>query len=132
MTLGAVRIGAGVLAAFVAITAIGGGIALTAGLESARFGPEHLQGTPFRSYVVPGLLLATVVGGSAAIALVAILRDSQEGGVASLLAGALLGAWIVAEIATLNQDVPWTATEAVYLVLAVGMMTLGGLLWAMA
>ena len=54
---------------FVALTAIGGGIALFTGLESdERIPPEWLDGTPFKSYVIPGLILAVVVGGSAAIA----------------------------------------------------------------
>jgi len=50
----------------VALTAVGGGIALSTGLEGDRCPPELLNRTPFTSYVVPGILLAGIVGGSAA------------------------------------------------------------------
>lgn len=56
------------LDAFVALTALGGGVALVAGLEEGRFPLEWLRGTPFTSYTLPGLLLAALVGGSAAVA----------------------------------------------------------------
>lgn len=40
-----------VVDAFVALTAVGGGIALVDGLERGRFSLEMLRGTPFGSYV---------------------------------------------------------------------------------
>jgi hypothetical protein len=49
---------------FVALTALGGGIALATGLEADRFPLDWLRGTPFRNYVIPGLILAGVVGGA--------------------------------------------------------------------
>ena len=51
-----------ILAGFVALTAIGGGIALAAGLEGERFPAEWLEGSPFEDYRVPGLILAGVGG----------------------------------------------------------------------
>ncbi len=50
-----IRAGLLSLDGFTALTAVGGGLALATGLEGNRFPAELLRGTPFRSYVVPGL-----------------------------------------------------------------------------
>ena len=73
--------------AFTAVTAVGGGAALAAGLERDRFPTSWLDGTPFRSYVAPGLLLAGAVGGTAAAATVASVGSPRAGGRASMVAG---------------------------------------------
>jgi hypothetical protein len=54
------------------VTAVGGGTALATGLESDRFPAEMLRGTQFGSYVIPGLILAGVVGGG--------IRGTSENG----------------------------------------------------
>jgi hypothetical protein len=66
----AIRIVLVVVDAAVGLTAIGGGIALAAGLEGERYPVEWLTGTPFSSYLIPGLILsvAVAVAGSAAAA----------------------------------------------------------------
>jgi len=68
-----VRIVIGVPAAFNALSAIGGGIALLAGTSKdgvlieaggqARFPLEWLQDTPFSDYTIPALILTIGVGG---------------------------------------------------------------------
>jgi hypothetical protein len=108
------RVALAVVDGFVALTAIGGGLALVMGLEAERFGPEWLEGTTFRSYLVPGLLLSLAVGGSAAVAAVATIVG-WHGGLLSALAGLVLVGWIVGEVAILNQPAP-TRTEGVYFV----------------
>jgi hypothetical protein len=62
-----------------ALTAAGGGLALATGMEGTRFPVELLSGTPFASYLVPGLILAIVVGGSAAVATGAAVRSQRLG-----------------------------------------------------
>jgi hypothetical protein len=112
--------------AFAAITAIGGGIALAAGLERDRFPATWLTGTPFRSYVGPGLLLAGVVGGGAAAATVASIRSPRASGPASVLAGAVLASWILGEVVLLAKDeAVISPTEALYLGVAIAMTGLG-------
>jgi hypothetical protein len=64
-----------------------------------------LRGTPFHSYLIPGLLLAVVVGGSAAVATVLTLRRSGLAGSASVVAGIVLMGWIVGEVVLLKQPV---------------------------
>lgn len=118
------RVGLIILDAFVAVTAIGGGLALVAGLEASRFPIDWLTGTPFDGYVLPGLILAAIVGGSAAIATVAtILRDPGDAPL-SIAAAVILVGWIVGEILLLTADHEVVSpTEAVYL--AVGLAILG-------
>jgi hypothetical protein len=109
-----------------AVTAIGGGIALATGLEGDRFPTEWLRGTPFSSYLVPGLILATVVGGSAAAATVATLRRPTTGSRASMLAGLVMVGWIVGEILILTGDGEVVSpTEVLYLAAGLAMIGLG-------
>jgi len=111
---------------FVALTAIGGGIALLAGLESSeRVPPEWLHGTPFGNYVIPGLILSVVVGGSAAIATFATYVSRSTGGAVSILAGVLLMGFIGVEVAILDQPTRWTGTEVVYFITGFVMILLG-------
>lgn len=71
--------------AFVGLTAVGGDIALATGLEGNRFPPEYLDRTPFESYVILGLILAGIVGGSATVAATVTLRNNEIGGLTSVL-----------------------------------------------
>lgn len=64
-----------VLAGFVTATAIGGGLAMLAGVDC--FPPAWLAGTPFADYTIPALLLAVVVGGSALVAAIAGMRSHR-------------------------------------------------------
>jgi hypothetical protein len=115
---------------FTAVTAIGGGLALAAGLEGARFPTTWLEGTPFRSYVAPGVLLAGAVGGTAGVAAIASVRSPRAGGRASMVAGAVLASWIVGEILLLaKDDAVVSPTESLYLAIAGAMSALG---WTVA
>lgn len=112
---------------FVALTAIGGGMALVAGLEANRFPLAWLQGTPFTSYVIPGLLLTVMVGGSAAVATVLLLREPTGGAWASLLAGLIVMGWIAGEVVILNQPVAPQGIEIFYFIVGLAMALLGRL-----
>jgi hypothetical protein len=57
------RIALIVTESFAALSAIGGGIALATGIDKPP--TDWLAGTPFSNYMIPGLILAVVVGGSA-------------------------------------------------------------------
>jgi hypothetical protein len=109
-----------------AVTAIGGGIALATGLEGDRFHTEWLRATLFSSYLVPGLILATVVGGTAAAATVATLRRATTGSRISMLAGLVMVGWIVGEILILTGDGEVVSpTEVLYLAAGLAMIGLG-------
>ncbi len=125
----AVRIVLCIVDAFVALTAIGGGIALVAGLERSRFPDEMLERTPFRTYTVPALLLVVVVGGSAAIAAAAVALGRSAGGTTSVVAGALLIGWIVGEVTIFEYPHRPAAIEWFYLAIGLAMAVLGIVVW---
>ncbi|HET8758482.1 MAG TPA: hypothetical protein VFM58_20850 [Solirubrobacteraceae bacterium] len=113
-----------VLDAFVALTAIGGGIALATGLERDRFPLDWLRRTPFNTYLGPGVILAVAVGGSAAAAAAVIVVDETAGALASIAAAAILAGYVAVEIRILDQPQRWTATEAFYLAVAATIVAL--------
>jgi hypothetical protein len=111
---------------FVALTAVGGGLLMVAGID--RFPPEWLEGSPFSDYTLPGLIL-TLVGVVAAVAALAAGRRVDRAAVASAFAGAVLVGWIAGEIVLLQrngaeQD-PRSPTEAIYFVVGVAIAVLG-------
>ncbi|MCB9756047.1 MAG: hypothetical protein H6713_39500 [Myxococcales bacterium] len=92
------------LALFSAISAVAGGIELVVFPHGGnQFMPPValLERTPFRSFLVPGLLLALVVGGASVGAVALTLRRSPAALDATILAGGALTVWIVAELALL-------------------------------
>jgi hypothetical protein len=125
MRVGATRLALVAIDAFAAVSAIGGGFALLSGLEGDRFPTAWLTGTPFSSYMVPGLLLALVVGGSAAVATAATLARPEGGAPASMAAGLILVGWIVGELLLLNQPTRPSWTEVLYACVGVLMIGLG-------
>jgi hypothetical protein len=117
-----IRIALLVADVFVAVTAVIGGLALVTGLEGDRFPLKLLESTPFSSYVTPGLILMVVVGGSATIAVAALLRGLDRGAPASVVAGSLLMGWITGEVLILHQP-SWF--EAFYFALGLTVAALG-------
>jgi hypothetical protein len=115
---------------FVALTAVFGGITLALGFD--KFPADWLNGTVFRSYLIPGLILAVVVGGSATVAAVAALRRSDTGSFISMLAGAILLGWLLGErlILPSRAFVPqfWWL-EAIYIAAGLLMVVPGLAVW---
>ncbi len=108
----------------VALSAICGGVALATGLESKRFAPSLLDGTPFHSYRPPGLILAIAVGGSAAVALA--LMFLLPAIAPCLRRGRLvMTGWIVGEVVILSNPQARSCTQALYFVVGVAMVALG-------
>ena len=80
---------------FNAVSAVGGGIALVAG--GLAVPTVVLRHTPFESFVVPGIFLAVVIGGSATIGATALLVNWRRATVISAAAGAVMVGWIAGE-----------------------------------
>ena len=80
---------------FNALSAVGGGIALVAG--GLGVPTDLLRHTPFESFVVPGIFLAVVIGGSATIGAAALLAHWRRALVTSGTAGAVMVGWILGE-----------------------------------
>jgi hypothetical protein len=118
------RIAVIVIDVFVALTAVGGGIALVA--KTDWFPLQWLEGTPFRSFLIPGLILAAFVGGSAAVATIAAILDSDAGALTSIVAGVIMMGWIAGQLHLLKQQ-SWL--HAVYFAAGLAMVALGVVLW---
>jgi hypothetical protein len=89
-----------VLLAVVALNAFGGGVYGLLGADGVP--ASWLDGSPFRTYVVPSLVLLVVVGGSNALAAVLVLRRAAMSQAASVAAGAILLVWIVVQVAIIG------------------------------
>ena len=119
-----VRIAIVVLAAFIALSAIGGGIAMLVG--AIQFPLEWLRNTPFSDYTIPAFVLAIVVGGSALIAAVTIFTGREVGVLASLAAGLVMAGYEVVEVATIKQIY---GLQGLYFVLGLVLFGLAVYLW---
>ena len=109
-----VRRALGVLLAFGAVNAFAGG---NYGLSGAKGVPvEWLDGSPFRSYFIPSLILLTVVGGSFATAAVAVFAGLRCARPAARAAAVIVTGWLAAQVAIIGY-VSWmqptTAVTAV-------------------
>ena len=120
------------LLAFVALTSIAGGAVMvaSASLGTDRVGlppemtlpSELLQGSPFNTYLVPGLLLALVVGGLHVAGFMLLIRHHRRAPFAAALAGYSILIWIFVQMVF----VPFSVLQAVYF--AAGLAELGLLL----
>lgn len=88
------------LAAVMGANALGGSWYALAGAEGVPL--EWLDGTPFRDYTVPGIVLGTVVGGSQLASAVALWRGTTHARAIAGGAAAILLGWIVTQLAMIG------------------------------
>lgn len=86
----------------ISLCAVGGAVY---GLSGAEDMPrEWLDGTPFRSYLVPSLVLLVAVGGGMALAAALLVSRNEFAPEASLAAGLILVAWILVQVLIIVPD----------------------------
>lgn len=90
------RIALSATALFIAVSTAAGAIGLIGG--GLAFPPEWLDGTPFTSYVGPGIILGVIVGGSALLASVLVLRRHPLAVPVAFAAGVIQLGWIIGEV----------------------------------
>jgi hypothetical protein len=113
------------LAGLAALSALAGGIALLAAPDGSESAPlSLLAATPFTSFVVPGVLLTFVVGGTSAACALAAWRRSSFAIDTTLAAGGVLATWIACERVILRE---FSGLQVVYAVLGVALLSLGGI-----
>lgn len=111
--------------AFVAFTALIGGLALIVGSAEPTFEmgvippTEYLEGSWFDSYIVPGLVLAGVVGGIHALAFALLLRGRPMALLTAAAAAYAILIWIFVQMVL----IPFSWLQAVYF--AAGALELG-------
>lgn len=120
-----------VLEAMVAVTSIAGGAALIVGslfpeLATILSPPTaYLDGSPFSGYLVPGLLLAVIVGGTQVVAfLLELTRNDSHLPAAAVAAVALL-IWVFVQMVF----IPFSFLQAIYF--AVGIAETGLIMLAL-
>ena len=107
-----------VVEAFVAVTAIAGGLALMIGsilpdASSVIVPPvEYLDASPFSSYLVPGLVLALVLGGIHVLAFLMLQRRRPSALLLSAAAGYAALIWIFVQMTV----IPFSVLQAVYFI----------------
>jgi hypothetical protein len=112
-----------VLAIFSALSAIAGGIELVVWRAGNRYQSlTLLEHTPFTSFLVPGLILAIIVGGTSLASAILAWRRSRAAVDATILAGGALTVWILAE-AAMMREIHWL--HGVYGVLGLALLALG-------
>lgn len=118
---------------FVAITSITFGAGLVTGVIPLPV--QWLRQTPFSDYIVLGLLMAIVVGGSALIAAAAILATHETGGILiSIISGLLLAGFEVVEVSLIDPHLEhWlllvVPLQVLYTALAIAIVGLSIFLW---
>jgi peptidoglycan/LPS O-acetylase OafA/YrhL len=115
----AARLGLLIAQSFVALTATAGGIVLVVGAlipETATvLSPpgEYLANSPFDSYLVPGLVLALIIGGTHALAFVLEFRRIRWGMLAAAVAAFAVLIWIFVQM----LFIPFSFLQALYFLL---------------
>jgi hypothetical protein len=104
---------------FVAFWALGGMTYALGGAEGVD--RAWLDGSPFHDYVVPGLILGLVVGGSQLAAAVMVWRRSAHARLAADCAAAILTLWIIVQVAILGFV---SALQPIVLAYAIGQLWL--------
>lgn len=109
----------------VAVSALGGGIALIIGSLSPDLATvlsppaAYLAGSPFSSYLVPGILLAVLVGGLHAAAFVLTVRRERWHLLAATICGYGMLIWIFVQMIF----IPFSPLQVAYVV--IGMLEVG-------
>ena len=118
-----IRYALGGLLFFGAVNAFAGGYF---GLSGAKGVPtEWLKGSPFRDYFVPGLVLLVVVGGSFAVAAIAVFAGLRIARLAALAAGTVVLGWLAVQV-TIIGYVSWMQPTTA--IAGVSVLVLGWLL----
>lgn len=114
-----------VLQILVALTAFAGGAALVVGTFAPELAvsmvppTEYLAGSPFSSYLVPGFILAIVLGGVHLVAFIMLLRRHRWALLAAAVAAFDAMIWIFVQMII----IPFSMLQVVYF--AVGLAEVG-------
>ena len=98
------RYSLGILLMVLAINAFGGGYYGISGAEHVPV--EWLRGSPFNSYLIPGLLLFIVIGGWALLAAIFVWRRDTRARKLAFGCGIILMAWLVIQVSIIGY-VSW-------------------------
>lgn len=116
------------MVAFLALTAVAGGAALLTGDISP--GPGLLAGSPFSSYLIPGLSLLVLVGGSALVATFLLLVRHRLGVALSAVAGVMIMGFELVEVLVIGSPAGLARNlQMFYFMLGLLIVALAGWMW---
>lgn len=98
------RYALGIILSFSALNAFGGGYYGMAGAEGVPV--EWLEGSPFRNYFIPGLILFVVIGGSFLIAAIAVFAKLSIARRAAVFSVIIVFVWLSVQLAIIGY-VSW-------------------------
>lgn len=113
------RLGLLITTIVVGLTALAGGAALIVGSLDASLATvlsppvSHLEGSPFDSYLIPGIILGTVLGGVHLAAFVLVLRRHDRWVLAGAIAAFDALIWIFVQM----MFIPFSFLQAFYFTL---------------
>ena len=129
MTNRLLRLALIILDAFLGLTAIAGGIGLLTGSNAPTL--EWLANSPFRSYTIPGLALLVIVGGTALVATVMMIRRHPSAVIVSGLAGVIIMGFEIVEVIFIGSPEGLARTlQIFYFTLGLLIVVLAAILWA--
>lgn len=113
-----------VLMFFQAVSAIGGGIGLLIDVsgESLGFSLDMLAGSPFASFLIPGLFLLIVLGIIPLILGISLIKNWKFANLFSILIGMILVLWIIVEVIIIRDT---GALHYVYLIVGILILLFG-------
>ena len=111
-----VRYTLGLLLAFAALNAFGGGYYAISGAPGVP--TEWLKGSPFRSYFIPGLILFFVVGGAFLVAAIAVFVRLRIERNATFIAVIIVFIWLAVQI-TIIGYVSWMQPVTTFVALVI-------------
>jgi hypothetical protein len=114
-----------VLSIFNGLSALGGGVGMMVA-DGLSMPKSLLADSPFSTYLIPGAILAVVVGGSQALASVFLIARHESALLMSAVAGFGLVIWILIEIGIIHEfswlQLVYVVTGLVQLVLVFALL----------
>ena len=109
---------------FQGLSGIAGGIGLILDPtgQSMQNPLEWLQGSPFSTYLIPGIVLFAVLGLFPLAVFLGLLKQRRPAWYASLLIGIALMIWLVVEIMVIGYQ-PQPPLQVIYGLVGIGILT---------
>lgn len=111
---------------FVGIGAVYGGVRMLRDADGFGLEQSWLDGTPFSSYTIPGLVLLVAIGGGMITAASSAIADSDWAALAALAMGVTLLGYLMVETALIGyQDATQLRLLAITLIPALALIAVG-------
>lgn len=113
-----------ILMLFQGLSGLAGGIGLILDPsgQSMQIPLQWLQGSPFSTYLIPGIVLFVVLGLFPLAVFIGLLKQWRLAWVASLLIGIALMIWLIVEIMVIGYQ-PQPPLQVIYGLVGIGILT---------